>query len=325
MPSTIPIAIIGCGAIGEEHARCLGSLPGASLRAFCDLYESRAAALANLHPGSYYTTHPARILADDSIEAVYICTHTDSHAPLGIAAAKARKHIMMEKPLALTESECYAVAEAVEQAGIFCMTAFKLRFYSAVRKVRQFIPAPTVAVGQMMDERWPPEFWANDPLKGGGNVLSQGCHSVDLLFHLVGAEPVRVYAEGGTLHHQGSSITDTLLATIQFANGAVGSLVQGDAGRIPLLSKFSFQVMDGVRTAHLYNRLMTAVFWDGKQSHRYDVDHEEGMMEENRAFLTALKERTTPPVGVRDGVRATLVLLRAIESLTTHKPQTIRM
>jgi predicted dehydrogenase len=325
MASPISIAIIGCGAIGEDHARCLGSLPGASLRAFCDADESRAAALSRLYPGSYHTAHPARIFADDGIEAVYICTHTDSHAPLGIAAAQARKHIMMEKPLALTEKECYAVAEAVDRAGIFCMTAFKLRFYSCVRRVRQFIPAPTVAVGQIMDERWPAEFWGNDPLKGGGNVLSQGCHSVDLLYYLVGAEPVRVYAEGGNVHHPSNPITDTLLATIRFANGAVGSLVQADAGHFPVLSKFSFQVMDGVRTAHLYNRLMTAVLWDGKQSQRYDTDREEGMMEENRAFLTALQERTPPPLGVRDGVRATLVILRAIESLTTHKPQTIQL
>ena len=325
MPSPVSIAIIGCGAIGEEHARCLLALPEASLRAFCDTDESRAAALASLFPGSYYTAHPARIFSDNSIEAVYICTHTDSHASLGIASAQAGKHIMMEKPLALTERECFAVAEAVDRAGIFCMTAFKLRFYSCVRKVRQFIPAPTVAIGQMMDERWPAEFWGNDPLKGGGNVLSQGCHSVDLLYHLVGAEPVRVYAEGGNFHHPSNSITDTLLTTIQFANGAVGSLAQGDAGHSPVLSKFSFQVMDGVRTAHLYNRLMTAVLWDGKQSHRYDTESEEGMLEENRAFLQAVQERTPPSVGVRDGVRATLVLLRALEALRTHKPQTIRL
>jgi predicted dehydrogenase len=325
MSSPVSIAIIGCGAIGEEHARCLRSLPEASLRAFCDIDEGRAAALATLSPGSYSTAHPARIFADTTIEAVYICTHTDSHAALGTAAAQAGKHCMMEKPLALTERDCYAIAEAVDRAGIFCMTAFKLRFYSAVRKVRQFIPAPTIAVGQMMDERWPAEFWGNDPLKGGGNVLSQGCHSVDLLYYLVGAEPERVYAEGGNFHHPSNPITDTLVATIHFTNGAVGSLVQGDAGRLPVLSKFSFQSMDGIRTAHLYNRLMTAILWDGNQSHRYDADHEEGMMEENRAFMKTLQERTPPPVGVRDGVRATLVLLRAIESLTTHKPEPIRL
>ncbi len=325
MPSPVSIAIIGCGAIGEEHTKCLLSLPEASVRAFCDSDESRAAALSRLAPGSYYTAHPARIFSDNSIEAVYICTHTDSHSSLGVAAAQAGKHVMMEKPLALTERECYAVAEAVDRSGIFCMTAFKLRFYSCVRKVRQFIPAPTVAVGQMMDERWPADFWANDPVKGGGNVLSQGCHSVDLLYHLVGAEPVRVYAEGGNFHHSSNAITDTLLATIQFANGAVGSLAQADAGRFPVLSKFSFQLMDGVRTAHLYNRLMTAVLWDGKQSHRFDTDHEEGMLEENRAFLKAVLDRTPPPVGVRDGIRATLVLLRAIDALTTHKPQDLRL
>jgi predicted dehydrogenase len=325
MSSPISIGIIGCGAVGEEHAKCLATLEGALLRGFCDRDERRAAGLSHSCNGIYYTTDAGRVFADESIDAVYICTHTDSHATLAVAAAQAGKHIMMEKPLALTEGECFEIAEAVEKAGVTFMTAFKLRFYPAVRKTREFIPSPTIAIGQMTDTRWPGEFWGNDPIKGGGNVLSQGCHSVDLLYHLVGSEPVRVFAEGGNFQHQEQRITDTLVATLQFANGSIGTLVQADSGHTPFLSKLSFQVLDGERSAHLHNRLKSVMLWDGDQAISHEDSEELGMLEESRAFLKAVQELSDPPTSVKDGVRATVVLLRAIESMITNRPQAIRV
>ena len=96
----------------------------------------------------------------------------------------------------------------------------------------------------MMDARWPDDFWANDPLKGGGNVLSQGCHTMDLVCHLNGAKPIRIFAEGGNYTHHGKDIIDNMVATIRFDNGAVATVAQGDSGQTPFVSKFSFQVTD---------------------------------------------------------------------------------
>jgi predicted dehydrogenase len=324
MSYPVRLGIIGCGAIAQEHARSLASLDGASLRAYCDQDESRGAHFLKSFGGTYASADPHRILADDAIDAVYICTHADSHAGLGIAAARAGKHVFMEKPLALTERECYDLAWAVEKSGVTMMTGFKLRFYPAVRVAREFISSPTLVVGEMMDVHWLSEFWGNDPLRGGGNVLSQGCHSVDLLYYMIGAEPVTVFAEGGNFHHPDNRIVDTLVATIQFANGTIGSLVQGDSGHVPHLSKFSFQAMDGKRTAHLHNRLLSATLWDGEREIRHEDRTETGILEENRAFLEALREQREPPVGVRDGLRATILLLRALDSIATNTPQTIR-
>jgi predicted dehydrogenase len=120
-------------------------------------------------------------------------------------------------------------------------------------------------------------------------------------------------------------IVDTLVATLLFSNGAVGSLVQADSGHTPLTSKFSFQVMDGIRTAHLHHRLMSTTMWDGDRALRHDDGEETGMIEESRAFLAAIRNHTPPPVGVRDGLRATVVLLRAFESMSTRQPRDIRL
>jgi predicted dehydrogenase len=200
-----------------------------------------------------------------------------------------------------------------------------MRYYPSVARVREFIPSPVVTVGQMMDRRWPDDFWANDPVKGGGNVLSQGCHTMDLVCYLAQSEPVRIYAEGGNFTHEGLPIVDNIVATITFANGSVASVTQGDSGETPLLSKLSFQVMDGEHTAHLHNRLKTAVMFDGKNVVTHEDSEEYGFLEENRDFIQALQRGESPPITHKDGLRATLMILRAFESLETQTPQTITL
>ena len=321
MPSSLAVAIIGCGSIGDTHAQCLSRIDGVRLHAFCDVEEQRARELCAKHPGSYATTDTDRIFADDEIRAVYICTHHDTHSTLAIRAAEARKAVMMEKPLALSLKECYAVGNAIEKYGIPLMTGFKMRYYPSVNRAREFIPSPLVVIGQMMDARWPDDFWANDPLKGGGNVLSQGCHTMDLVCHLAGAQPDRIYAEGGNFTHQGKPIVDNITATIRFANGSIAAVAQGDSGQTPFVSKFSFQVTDGRKSAHLHNRLKTITTFDGQDISEIADPEEYGFQEENNDFIRSLRSGTPPPITHRDGLRATLMILRAFESLKTGTPQ----
>lgn len=323
MSAPLRIGIIGCGAIAETHAECLSRIDDVCLAAFCDARKPRAAELSRKFPGSYAAENPEELFIDDSLDAVYICTHHDSHSTLAVRAATAGKHVMMEKPLALTLSECERVGNAVEKSGITFMVGFKLRYYPSVARARQFIPYPLVTMAQMMDARWPDDFWANDPVKGGGNVLSQGGHSVDLLYYLNQSEPVRVYAEGGNFTHPGLDIVDNIVATLRFANGSIASLTQGDSGATPFVSKFSFQLLDGTRTAHLRNRLKTVTLFDGTDVSVHEDPDEYGFMEENRDFIKSIQLGQPPPITYRDGMRATLVLLKALESLHTGKPENI--
>jgi predicted dehydrogenase len=321
MPATTRIGIIGCGEMGEAHARCIAKLGTASISALCDRDAPRSQLLLQYAPDAYVCSDPDKLFRDNQLDAVYICTHNDSHAKLGIAAAQSGKHVLMEKPVAMSFQECRDLQHAVEQSGIHFMTAFKLRYYPSVRRVREFIPSPSLCIAQMIDERWGDDFWGSDPLRGGGNVLSQGCHAVDLLCYLSGSEPATVCAHGGNYHHPGIATTDVVAATITFSNGATGSLVVGDVGKTPLVSKFSFQLMDGTRTVHLYDRLKKAVLWDGTQEiHHADPD-EVGVEEENKEFLQVLSGTARLSASVHDGIRATVLLLRALESIKTGKEQ----
>ena len=235
-------ALIGCGQFGNAHASCIAQIAGARFVAYADVVPQAANDALKAYGGEYATTESDRIMADTDIDAVYIVTHHDSHAPLALAAAAAGKHIFIEKPLSLRLAECEAVARAVQDAGVWLMPAFKMRYYPLLQKARAFIDQPQVIVGQMMDRRWSDNAWAQDPIKGGANVHSQGCHTTDIIRWMARSEPELLWAAGGTLTHPGDPSVDQCVASIRFASGAVASWVQGDVALGQLTSKFFLQL-----------------------------------------------------------------------------------
>lgn len=319
--SNLRLGLIGCGNLGRIHAGCVAKIEGAAFVAYVDVNEQTAKAALAQFGGEYATTDVEKLLKDDSIDAVYICTRHDSHAPLAIAAAQAGKHILIEKPLALTLEDCEAVAEAVQKAGVYLMPAFKMRYYPLLQKAKQFIPEPQVLVGQMMDNRWVDTIWAQDPVQGGANVHSQGCHTTDLLRYLAGSEPRLIWAAGGSLTHPGHPCIDQCVASILFANGHVASWIQGDAALAPFVSKFFFELFGAGRSVQLYDRFKTATFFDGQKTWVEKRDEEEGFQLENVEFITALRQGRPPAISAYDGIQATRMVLAADRAIRTGQVQ----
>ncbi len=264
----------------------------------------------------------ATAIESGEIDAVYICTYHDTHAPLAVAAARRGKHIFLEKPMTITAADCSAITTAVRESGVFCMSGFKLHYYSLARKARSLIGQPLALTAHVIDRRWPDDSWANDPIRGGGNVLSQGCHAVELLCHFAGSRPIRIYAEGGNLHHPALNLIDTMAATISFESGSVASLLIGDVGETPHDGKFTFHAMNGRQSVHLYDRITCLSYFDGETEHVFSGE-EDGFLNENREFIAALAEGRQPETDEVDGARATLILLAGIESIRTHEQQSL--
>lgn len=315
-------ALIGCGGIGALHAQCVQQIDTISMAAYCDVDGARAQQTLDTYGGRYATTDVARIFDDDAINVVYICTQHDTHAEFCIRAAQAGKHVLVEKPLALTVEACQAVGQAVAEHGITLMTAFKMRYYDLVRKVKELIPQPLVVTMQMMDNRWPDEMWANDPLKGGGNVLSQGVHSCDILRYVAGSDPVSVSAVGGN-YYQKTGVIDNMAAVYRFENGAVANLVQGDSGCPSLVSKFYLQAFAENRSVTLSARFCKLIYQETGHEPIHYEGTETGFLDENRAFVDALNSGLPAPVDHRDGLLATLMILQGFESIRTGQPQPI--
>lgn len=320
---TLKAAVIGCGALGKIHAECVAKLDGIEMVAYCDVNEQKAEALLGEFGGSYTTTDPEKVFDDPDIDAVYVTTLHDTHAEYCIRALDAGKSVMVEKPLAMTVDDCLRIAEAVKRSKGVLMTAFKMRYYDMLLKAKELIPQPLVVTMQMMDNRWPDDSWANDPVLGGGNVISQGCHSCDILRFMTEQEPIEVYAAGGH-YYQKSGVVDNVTAVFRFDGGAAGSWVQGDCGCPPHTSKFFMQLFAENRSITLTDRLTTLIYQEtGKEPVVYRGS-ETGFLEENRAFIACLHQGTRPPIDHIDGLYATLMPLQAIASLHSGKPEPIR-
>jgi myo-inositol 2-dehydrogenase/D-chiro-inositol 1-dehydrogenase len=303
-------------------------LAAVRLTAFVDVRESSAQTVAEAFPGAYATTDVERIWRDDAIDAVLISTHHDSHPALAIAAAQAGKHVFVEKPLALTVEDCERVEAAVSRAGVQLMVGFKMRFMPAVQEVRRKLPKPLLLVGQMMDNRWPDHSWAQDPRTGGGNVLSQGVHNLDLLYYLASSgEPESIYAAGGTLTHRGAEVIDNVFGVIRFAGGCVASVLNGDAGSPPYTSKFFYEIFDGARTATLYERCHRVRFTGVEPAEvqaetQFPNEDPEGFVQELAEFVDCVRHNRAPTTGARvaDGTRATRLALAAFQSVRSGLP-----
>lgn len=321
MSSNQPIgaAVIGCGHIGTQHAGFLADSKRARLELVCDLSGEAVDRLA-AQVGAIPTTRVSEVLDHPDVDAVWICTHHDTHRDLAVRAAEAGKHVFIEKPLALSLADCAAIVEAVENAGVTAMTGFKFRFYPALIAAHLFLPDPVITTAHVVDDLWPEGHWANDPVKGGGNVLSEGVHIIDLVTHLHHGPPVRLHAEGGRLVHKDGANPDHAVLSMTFADGSIASIAIGESGQPPHASKFGIQMSGHQKSLNLFDRL-TALMTrgpDGIEMHRDSKEADVDAIDD--AFLQALISGKESPCNARDGQRATALILAAFQSIRTGLP-----
>ncbi len=316
--------------MGRSHLLQGAEIPEVSYVAYVDAVDAVAQSALVQFGGDYATTDPEQVFDDDSIDAVLIATHHDSHRLLALTAASAGKHIFLEKPMALTIEDCLAIEEGVGEAGVKLMMGFKFRFAPMVAKVKEVVPHPLVTVGQSLHPAM--VGWPLTPDRGGGPVLSNGCHAFDLVYYLNESEPVLISAAGGSLMHPEIGLIDNAAVSVQFANGSIASIIAGDSGEAAFTSKFFFEVLDGKCTATLHDRCHNATFWGWERdSLRVEelspeaAQDPEGVRAQMKAFARALREGIEPPTGPRDGVRATSMVLKAFEAIRTGKTQELRL
>lgn len=331
MSKEYKVGCVGCGSRGRTYSSRINRIPGFRMWAYGDNYKDKADAFLSQYGGDYATADVDRVLTDPNIDVVFICTYHDTHHPFVIKAAENGKHILVEKPMALTIKECEEMEEAVNKAGVRLACGFKMKFMPMIQKAKEIIDKPLMIVGQMMDNRWGDTSWAQQPKIGGGNVISQGCHTADLLCYLAGSDPVSVHAEGGTLTHSDTDIIDNIVATIKFANGVVATMIQGDAGNNPYASKFFFELFGSGKGACLYKRCHDVVFWgveglDHLAAETYSEESKsdpEGDFSLLKHFCDCVVEDKPTMADARAGRIATTLIVKIFESIRTGQTQQI--
>ena len=228
---TIRIGILGGGNISSTHAQAAREIEGVEIAAVYGENRERAAVIARSCGGLLYEEMEG-FLKHQPMEIVAIGSPSGVHADQGVAAARQGLHVLVEKPIDISVAQADRLILECERNRVKLGVFFQDRVKPDIVKLKQFVDAGKLGKPILVSAtvKWyrPPEYYSNSrwrgttDLDGGGALMNQGVHTVDLLLWLMGPV-VRVYAKAITALHKIES-EDTVVATLEFANGAIGTL-----------------------------------------------------------------------------------------------------
>jgi myo-inositol 2-dehydrogenase/D-chiro-inositol 1-dehydrogenase len=328
---SINIGIIGAGRIGRLHAENLRyRIPEAALVAISDIFlEAAEKAAAELGIPAAYRDHRP-ILDDASVDAVLICSSTDTHALLIEEAAAAGKHIFCEKPIALDLEAIDQALTAVDRAGVKLQVGFNRRFDPNFSRVREVVASGQIGTPHILritsrDPQPPPIAYVE---VSGGIFLDMTIHDFDMARFLMADEVEEVYAAGGVLVDEAirqAGDIDTTIITLHFANGALGAIdnsrraIYGYDQRVEVFGSEGAVVVSN-------NTPDTAVISDARGVHGspplffFVERYTESYIAEMKAFVACVLGDETPPVTGRDGRIPVVMGYAAKKSYEENRP-----
>jgi myo-inositol 2-dehydrogenase/D-chiro-inositol 1-dehydrogenase len=325
------IGIIGAGRIGKVHAESLAfRLPEARVLAITDVSCEAAEQVANRCGIPHVAASSKEIFANPQIQAVLICSSTDTHADFIIQAAKAGKHIFCEKPIAFTLSQIDAALTAVKAAGVKLQIGFNRRFDANFSRVRQAVKSGEIGTPSMLHiiSRDP----APPPLEyirvSGGIFTDMTIHDFDMARFLIGDEVEEIYTAAGVMIDPeigNAGDLDTALIVLRFRNGVIGTIdnsrkavygydqrveILGSKGKIATENSYPNQAVIS-NGKSVYTDLPLNFFMD-----RYMAS----FTSEMQSFVEAIREDSPTAVTGNDGRAPAIMAIAARKSFDEHRP-----
>ncbi len=267
---------------------------------------------------AYCATDSERILGDETIDTVFIGTRHDAHARLTLAALQAGKNVFVEKPLAMNRGELDAFRTFYRDhpAAPRLMVGYNRRFAPAARQAKAFIGSrtgPLLLHYRINAGSLEPGSWYLDPEEGGGRIVGEVCHFVDLLQYLTDSTVVDVAAAApGTGPGTAAVPNENLAATLRFADGSVGTILYTDLGhnrfpkeRLEVFAGGKVVVLDNFNSLELYGR---------RGRRQVNCRHDKGHRDEVAAFLAAVADGSESPIDVPGLQHTSEVVFRIIEA-----------
>jgi len=323
--NAIGVGVLGAGVFATGTLLpALKASADTSLLAICAATGSHAQQASEKFGFQSCTTDEAQIFNDTLINTVVIATRHNLHAKQVLNGLKAGKHVFCEKPLCLSEAELrsiirtYLGIQTQKRPGL--MVGFNRRFAPMIEQLKSFL-APTsepLALHYRVNAGYlPPDHWVNDREQGGGRILGEVCHFVDLLMYLAGSPIIEV--EARSLGNAGRYSSDNVLASIWFANGSQGTisyLANGDRA----FSKERIEVFGGGSAAMLEDfRRLELVRHGRKQTIYSRWRQDKGHNAEWSAFVQFVQQKKGAPISFEDLLCSSLATLRIDESVATGK------
>jgi predicted dehydrogenase len=334
---TIHVGMIGCGVAAERHLAVLARTPGVRVVAVADVDGERLARVAKLFGIARTTADYRHLLGRGDVEAVVVAVPTEFHAEAGVAALEAGKHLLMEKPLAATLEDCDRLVACGARARARAMVGFNMRFHRLARLAREMVQDGAIGAVKAVKSsfthwRTAPSAWKRQRTAGGGVILNESVHHLDLWRFLLGSEIAEVAAASQS---SAEMEDETAVVTARMANGALAtgafSLktspdnaigLYGERGRLCVslyrfdgLEFFSNQTLPGdigdrlrkmAATAMELPRRIPTIRRGGDFAASYDAEW--------RHFLDCVREGRNPGCSLEDGRHAVRAALAAVES-----------
>lgn len=316
---SIQLAIVGPGSFTQAvHLPNIQKIDNLVVRAIVSRTGLAAQQIARRTDAAYATTDLAEALTDNELNAVFITTRHNLHAAMCIAAAEAKKHIFVEKPMGLTIEECEIVRQAVRNNQVSLMVGFNRRFSPLITRLKEILArrsGPVMLHYRVNAGALPKNHWTVNPIEGGGRIIGEGVHFFDLFYWLLEAEPTRIFSQaisGGEGDVVGN---DNLIVTIKYGDGSTATLFYSCMGyptagkeRLELFFDNKTIVLNDFQSLESYglpNMNMTLKQID--KGHHAELVH----------FAQCLRAGLPLTPDPDDGYRATLCAVKALESLHT--------
>ena len=291
------------------------------------------------------TTDLPTVLARSDVQIVIVTTPSGAHLEPAVAAARAGKHVVVEKPLEITTERCDRIIAACEENGVQLCTIFPSRFADANRALKAAVEAGRfgrLTLGETTCKWWRSQAYYDEggwkgtqALDGGGALMNQAIHSVDLLLWIMG--PVtHISGLTATLAHERIEVEDTAVACLRFASGALGVIqattsvhpgyaktiaVHGDRGSVVIEQDdilrwdFANETPQDVATKERFAQKVGA---SGGASNPASISHQ-GHARQLADFVRAIESQSTPLVDGREGRKAVQVIQAIYESAQTGR------
>ncbi|HZQ10999.1 MAG TPA: bi-domain-containing oxidoreductase [Anaerolineae bacterium] len=320
---TAQLGIIGVGQYA--HGTLLPELKkivGAQIRAVCSATGRSAQAEARAHGAAYATSDYRQILDDAAIDAVVIATRHNLHARIAVEAIQRGKHVLVEKPPALNEDELHEIVQAIrERSDVKFTVGYNRRFSPHARAIKhalEKLPKPYVMEYRVNAGAIEASSWVHDPVEGGGRIVGEACHFVDLLGFFAGALPTRVYAQNVGGDTDAARLQDNVSLQISFADGSTGSILYTSLGarsqpkeRVEIFAGGVSLVLDNFKQTLIYGANVK------KAS---SANQDKGQAQMLCAFLDAVRNNSLPPIPLDALIFTSLTTFDSLESLRKGMP-----
>ncbi|HHY47481.1 MAG TPA: Gfo/Idh/MocA family oxidoreductase [Firmicutes bacterium] len=321
----VGVGVIGVGYIGQVHAQIYSRLPGARIVGVADVDAARANEVA-ARLGCKAFADYEELLSQPGLEGVSICTPDALHREPVLAAARHKKHVLLEKPIASTLEDAEAIVNAVRQSGILCELGFVERFHKpfivAQKAVQEGAIGKLISVrSQRLNIRDAAKRVATrDPI-----ISFLAIHDIDLLMWFAG--PIkRVSAEAGTFVFGNPDLEDSAFILVRFESGALGSIQVswGLSDSLPFRASAKLELI-GDKGIINVDTVDDSVVVNSEAGHRYPIgfDRSQAFEAELSHFLECIDKGVAPKVGVDEGLAALKVALAARESARDARPRLI--